>query len=71
MEKHEQPLIVPADSVQTQEETHSSLLEAWNDLQALPSYVEENARAVRQELPEDFAGWFLSEQLFRLLNKYA
>ena len=67
MENHKQPLSVPVDCTQAPAETPDSLTEVWNTLQALPSYIEENAEAVRQERLEEFADWFLSAHLSGLL----
>jgi hypothetical protein len=54
MEKYKQPQIIQVDPTRTLEETFILIIEAWNVLQALPSYVEENARIVRQETLEEF-----------------
>lgn len=59
METREQTPVILVNPEQIQEECIAFSIETRQILHSCPSYVEKNARTVRQETLEEFIEWFL------------
>lgn len=59
METREQTPVILVNPEQIQEESITLSIETRQVLHNCPSYVEKNARTVRQETLEEFIKWFL------------